>query len=78
MAMKKMLGRFVIGIMQSSGLVLAASILLGVFEFLQITSLAARDKVCLLKDLMDRQRHRCRTLVATYCSRTTSDAHGSC
>jgi len=50
MAMKKMLGRFVIGIMQSSGLVLAASILLGVFEFLQITSLAARDK-CIYKYL---------------------------
>jgi hypothetical protein len=45
MSMKKMLGRFVIGLIEDPTLVLWASILLGIAEFLQITSLAVRDKV---------------------------------
>jgi len=45
MSMKKMLGRFVIGLIEDPTLVLWASILLGIAEFLQITSLAVRDKM---------------------------------
>jgi hypothetical protein len=44
-AQKKMMGRFIIGLMTSSSFVLAASIILGVAEFVFIATLARRDRM---------------------------------
>lgn len=44
MAIKKMIGRFIINLIKDPMMVLAASIILGVFEILSVTTLAVRDR----------------------------------
>jgi len=45
MALKKMAGRFIIGLISDPSLVFAACVILGAFEFLSVASLSVRDRM---------------------------------